>query len=206
MANAPIKTMGDLAQQTPEDDDERDVFLLILAAIHNNYPTGWEAWKVLDLTHRDLFGEELSPAMDKKLRFGIPTTDLVRSFYPSARDLPERAYRHIRKILLSWPLGRALIYSPHSIVEKLHAPSYKPFMDHIKELRYQGKLTNRETTSRMLSDEDRVSQRAASTPRSSKPCSKKTGGGDSKRGPGPKRHQTPIRGQGWFAFPEKKRH
>ncbi|CAH2986800.1 unnamed protein product [Chilo suppressalis] len=100
----PMKTMGELTLQAPDDDDEKEVFASVLSAVENNYPVGWKEWEVLDLTQKDLFGDELSSTTDSKLRFGIPTTDLVRAFYPEAKDLPERAYRYIRKILLSWPI------------------------------------------------------------------------------------------------------
>lgn len=158
--------MGDLAQQIPEDEDEKEAFTAVLTAIHNSFPIGWDQWRVLAHTFEDLFGTELSPVTDSKLRFGLPTIDLVKAFYPDAKDLTERAYRHIRKILVTWPLGRALIYSPHSVVEKLHAPSYRPFMDNIRELKAQGKLTNRERTSRLLADEEGHPRRACSTPSS----------------------------------------
>jgi hypothetical protein len=156
--------MGEFALIVPEDEDKKEAFFAIVCSVRKHYPAGWEQWQIIDYTCEDLFGGEISPNTDSKMRFGLPTKDLVRAFYPNARDLPERCYRHIRKMVLNWPLGRALLYAPHSIVEKIHAPSYKEFMSVIRELRAQGLLTNRERTSRLLSDETNSPQPVGSTP------------------------------------------
>ncbi|KAL0810467.1 hypothetical protein ABMA28_010602 [Loxostege sticticalis] len=150
MATTPTSTMGEYAEIIPEEEEEKESFLAIIRSIRNNYPKNWELWKVVDFTYQNLFGDEISPIVESKLRIGLPTTDIVRAFFPDATGLSERCYRHIRKIMLSWPLGRALIYAPHNIVEKIHAPSYKDFMNVVRELKMEGKLTNRERTSRLL--------------------------------------------------------
>lgn len=167
----PTMSMGDLAQIQPEEDFE--AFEKIVNTIHRYYPKGWENWRVVEYSFEDLFGSEPSAILDGKLRFGLPTTDLVRAFHPTIKDLPERLYRQIRKTVLAWPLGRALVYSPHSMVEKIHAPSYSDFMKVITELRTDGKLTNRERTCRILQGD--ISDRNEVSPPSSTP--KRRGGG-----------------------------
>lgn len=164
MASTPTSSMGELAQMVP-DEDEKEAFLAIIQSIRANYPEEWEEWKVVDYSYEDLFGRELSPKVDAKLRFGIPTTELVRAFNCDAKGLSERTYRQIRRIILRWPLGRAILYSPHSIVEKIHAPSYGEFMAIIREMKVQGKLTNRERTSHLLGslEEGNVSVRTTSS-------------------------------------------
>lgn len=167
----PTVSMGDLARTAP-DDDEDGVINNIIEAVKRNYPPGWEKWKIIDYSYNALFGEELSPLLESKLRFGLPTTELVQAFHPNKKDLSERVYRHIRRQLIKWPIGRALIYSPHCLVERIHAPSYKEFMGTIRDLRADGKLTNRERTARLLSGENENSH-VNGSPHSSSPRSER---------------------------------
>lgn len=179
MASVRTSTMGDLAQLVPENEDELEPFKAVVDSIKLNYPEDWVSWKVIDFSCEELFGNEITPTTDSKFRFGLPSTDLVRAFYPNAKELSERYYRHIRRVILQWPLGRAILYSPHIVVEKIHAPSYREFMNTIKELKTQGKLTNRERTSRLLGSNvsDRVECRSImSSPPASSSSSKKGGG------------------------------
>lgn len=174
MASTSALTMRDLALLVPEDEEEANAFKAIVRSIKNNYPNEWENWKVnQSVSYEDLFGKEISSAMDSKLRFGIPTIDLVRAFYPEAKDLSERAYRYLRKVVINWPLGRALVYSPHTIAAQVHEPSYHEFMDTVRDLRTQGKLTNRDKTSKIMSNESYEQQSARSTPLSGSSKSKK---------------------------------
>jgi hypothetical protein len=95
---------------------EDEQFLLrLLKVIDDNYPPGWRSWKVEDLTYEDLFGSKLSLSVEQKLRFAIPTADLGYAYSPSKPALSEKKYRAIKRKLLSWPLGRAFIYSPHTL-------------------------------------------------------------------------------------------
>jgi hypothetical protein len=97
-------------------------------------------FKVID-TYEDLFGSKLSASVEQKLRFAIPTADLGYAYSPSEPALSEKKYRAIKRKLLSWPLGRAFIYSPHSIMERIHKNSYETFMTAVKILK--PKLTSR---------------------------------------------------------------
>ncbi|KOB68424.1 Uncharacterized protein OBRU01_17753 [Operophtera brumata] len=143
----------------PEDEDEAEAFRAIVRSLETNYPSEWETWKVTDYSYEELFGKEISSSLD---RFGIPSTDLVRAFYQDAKDLSEIAYRNLRRILINWPLGRALIYSPHAVASKVHDFSYHEFMSTIRELKAQGKLTNRDKTSKILRNESGQQQSAIS--------------------------------------------
>ncbi|KOB67695.1 Fat-like cadherin-related tumor suppressor-like protein [Operophtera brumata] len=57
---------------------------------------------------------------------------------------------------------RALIYSPHAVASKVHDLSYHEFMSTIRELKAQGKLTNRDKTSKILRNESGQQQSAIS--------------------------------------------
>ncbi|KAG7300788.1 hypothetical protein JYU34_015119 [Plutella xylostella] len=129
-----LKSMGELASTPP--DDEKEAFYAVIASIDAHYPSNWRDWLIHDYSFDTLFGGNHIPtAVDMKIRFAIPTTDLARAFYPSATTLSERAYRAIRHKILEWPLGRTLLYAPHSIVEKIHAPSYEAFLNTVRELK-----------------------------------------------------------------------
>lgn len=144
-----LTTMGELAGIQPEDGSE--AFQGIRRSIQNNYPEDWENWKVLNYSYEELFGPQISSTIEGKLRFCIPTADMVEAFQPdTTKGISERAFRAIRKTLITWPLGRALLYSPHSIVEKTHKYSYKEFMATVKFLKPN--LSNRLDTNEKLSE------------------------------------------------------
>lgn len=50
------------------------------------------------------------------------------------------------------------------LTSRVHAPSYKQFMDTIRELKAQGKFINRLKASKILNDKSSQSQSACSTP------------------------------------------
>lgn len=129
----------------PED---RNAFEAIVRSVEDNFPSDWRSWEVLDFTYRDLFGEEILPRVDNKIRFAIPTYDLARAFLPSSNtSLSERKYRTIRARLLQWPLGRALLYAPHAIMEMVHGSGkeYFKFMDAVRSMK--SKLKTRRSVS-----------------------------------------------------------
>ncbi|XP_036317687.1 uncharacterized protein LOC118732665, partial [Rhagoletis pomonella] len=138
MASPNTTTMGDLAQIVPDNNEEKEAFLLILQSIQKNYPSNWESWQVTNHSIESFAGSSKGYG---KFRFGIPTSELFRAFYPDDVDLSEKSYRQISSIILSWPLGMALLYSPHAIMAQIHASSYTPFMNTISYLKARGKLT-----------------------------------------------------------------
>lgn len=131
-----LTTLGELASEI-HSSDEAAAFKAIIAALDSNYPHGWREWPVHNYSFEELFGSEQVPtSIETKLRFAVPTVELARAFNPSASALSERSYRLIRSKLLKWPLGRALLYSPHNVMEKIHAPSYNIFMDTVAKLKH----------------------------------------------------------------------
>ncbi|KAI5738889.1 hypothetical protein M8J77_012330 [Diaphorina citri] len=50
-----------------------------------------------------------------KLRFAFPTKRLLDTIFPGSPFVSKKKFRGIRDLLLSWPFGRALIFSPSSI-------------------------------------------------------------------------------------------
>lgn len=128
-----LVTLGDLASVYPE---EKAQFKAIIASLDKNYPVGWRDWQVYNYSFHELFGSNHIPsAVDVKLRFAIPTVDVALAFDASTNSLSERSYRSIRATIIKWPLGRALVYSPHGIMEKIHGPSYNLFMDTVAALK-----------------------------------------------------------------------
>lgn len=140
--------MGALAA-IPCGEDEESVSQAIIASLDENFPSNWRDWKVYNYTFEDLFGSSQVPSgIEAKLRFAIPTVDLARAFKPSSTSLSDRSYRAIRAAILKWPLGRALLYAPHNLMEKIHSPSYEVFMNAVRELK--PKLAKRREASREL--------------------------------------------------------
>lgn len=136
--------MQDLINQ-PVPTEDKDFFESIVNIIDQNYPTDWREWKIVDISFSDLFGKELTSKVEAKLRFALPMQDLRKTFAPDG-DLSERRYRAIKRKLIQWPLGRAILYAPHSIMEKIHQPSYYAFMQTVREMKVSDKLTARSSS------------------------------------------------------------
>ncbi|XP_045784624.1 uncharacterized protein LOC123880520 [Maniola jurtina] len=150
--NTSLKTMGELTSMGAlpavpcVEDKEESCLSAVVASLDENFPSDWRDWKVYSYTFEDLFGgNQVPPAIEAKLRFAIPTVDLARAFNPSTTSLSERSYRAIRMTILKWPLGRALLYAPQNLMEKIHSPSYDSFMNTVRELK--PKLTKRREAS-----------------------------------------------------------
>lgn len=136
--------MHDLCQEpVPGGSNGEDdgFFTRLIEVLDQNYPQGWRSWEVENYSYTDLFGKHITSAVEQKLRFAIPTAELARAYSPDNPTLSEKKYRSLKRKLLSWPLGRALIYAPHSLMEKVHAKSYEFFMTTVKLLK--PKLTSR---------------------------------------------------------------
>lgn len=141
---AATKTMNDLTL-IPVHQEDRNIFERLIVIVDSNYPDHWRSWRVEDIPYTDLFGAKISPQVEAKLRFAIPTSELTSAFTPDDPTLSEKKFRAIKRKLLDWPLGRALIYSPHSIMEKIHKGSYSEFMHTVKLIKT--KLTSRDAAS-----------------------------------------------------------
>lgn len=111
-------TIRELLDFEPPPADEAYYRALILT-LEGLYPDGWKDWVVRNVTQKDLFGETLTPDTEARLRFAVPTIRLARIFR-CEKSLSERRYRTLKRKLLEWPIGRALIYQPLSIMIKVH--------------------------------------------------------------------------------------
>lgn len=133
---ATTMTMQDLCNRSVPSEDKAFHERLI-AAIDKNYPEDWRSWKTVTHSYHDLFGDEIAQTTDAKLRFALPTDDLKKIFFPDDTHLSERHFRAAKKKLLEWDLGRAIIYSPHKLVDKVYddVRSYEAFMSTAKQLK-----------------------------------------------------------------------
>lgn len=122
-------TMGTLATWEPPPD-EAEFFRKIIEILDEVYPENWRAWEVNDVSFEDLFGKSISSDDENRLRFAIPTVDLALAY--GCSSLSERKYKQIKRTLLRWPLGRALIYAPFATMKKVHpTEAYNDFANHL---------------------------------------------------------------------------
>lgn len=126
-------TMGDLCLQDHEED--KQLFDAIIKIIDNHFPTNWRSWSVNNFNCEELFGGNLTPKIEAKLRFALPTGDLSNIIAPGEGKISERKYRSLKRKLIQWPIGRAVLYSPHSIMERIHTQSYDVFMEAVKNIK-----------------------------------------------------------------------
>lgn len=121
-------TMGALANWRPPAEDEI-FFKNIVMVLEEVYPHEWKEWVVNTPTYEDLFGAKITSELECRLRFAIPTVKLAKA-HSEAYSLSERRYKQIKRTLLRWPLGRALIYAPLHIMAKVHpVRAYNKFHD-----------------------------------------------------------------------------
>ncbi|XP_049866092.1 uncharacterized protein LOC126379470 [Pectinophora gossypiella] len=130
-----LTTMGALCELIPQD--RKDFFQRTVDILDDTYPDGWRSWGVKNVSYSDLFGKSISPAVEAKLRFAVPTARLALAYSPDDCSLSEKKYRIIKRMMLQWPLGRALLYAPHKIMEEIHQESYDVFMHTVKTLKPQ---------------------------------------------------------------------
>lgn len=120
------KPMGDLCSCAEEAD--KDLFDGIVKLIDQNFPADWRSWLINDVS----LEEALEGDLTTKLRFALPTADLGTLFN---ENLFERKYRWFKRKLLNWPLGRAILYSPHCIVDRVHAESCEKIIASVRGLK-----------------------------------------------------------------------
>ncbi|XP_045760888.1 uncharacterized protein LOC123864467 isoform X3 [Maniola jurtina] len=161
-------TMGELCLR-PVSPEQEGFFSRIIQIIEDTYPDDWRSWEIQDLSYSDLFGEKISSRIEAKLRFAIPTAEMAMAYCPNDASLSEKKYRLIKRKLLEWPLGRALLYSPHSIMEKIHDKSYEDFIKTVKLLKprltARDEASTSECTLRKRGSTSPISLRGNKTPR-----------------------------------------
>lgn len=140
-------TMGALTEMQPPDK-EKLFFNNVITTLDEVYPNSWRAWVINSPTYEDLFGESITSDLECRLRFAIPKVKLAKA-YSSETTPSERRYRRIKKILISWPLGRALIYAPLTIMAKVHpTQAYNQFTETINMIKRE--LISRQDASKIL--------------------------------------------------------
>lgn len=140
--------MGALTEWGPPAEDE-NFYNNIVRTLDELYPDDWRQWVINTPTYEDLFGEKISSDQECRLRFAIPTVKLAKAYCGADSSLSERRYKRIKRILLKWPLGRALIYTPLNITAKIHpVQAFNKFLEIIPTLKPY--LISRHEASKLL--------------------------------------------------------
>ncbi|CAH1979186.1 unnamed protein product [Acanthoscelides obtectus] len=78
-------TLGELWSSHVEMEEEDEaIFSRIKVLIENHLPDGWRDWK-----KEDLFGKKIDHKVLNKIRFALPTLELVKAFYPEATSIAD---------------------------------------------------------------------------------------------------------------------
>lgn len=141
-------TLGELALWEPPPD-EIDYFQRFISIIDEFYPDDWRSWEVNNVSYEDLFGDRISSDEECRLRFAVPTLHLAYAFSDGSPSLSERKYKSIKRQLITWPLGRAIIYSPFATMKKIHpTEAGNRFSEVLSELKSQ--LMSRSEAAKIL--------------------------------------------------------
>lgn len=110
--------MGELVRWQPPAADE-SYYQGLIHTLEGLYPEDWKNWVVRNVSYKDIFGDTITSDTEARLRFAVPTLRLARIFR-CEKSLSERRYRSLKRKLLEWPIGLALIYQPLSVMIKIH--------------------------------------------------------------------------------------
>nr|CAH7721074.1 unnamed protein product [Callosobruchus chinensis] len=116
-------TIGELWSRGCDLEEDAAVFSRVKALIEDTLPEGWREWTVIDWTRDDLFGKRMDHKVLNKIRFALPSLELVKAFTPEAKSVGEKSYKNMKLRLLDWDICRALIVSPIQIAAKLRGSS-----------------------------------------------------------------------------------
>lgn len=147
-------TMGDLASWEPSPGDEEQ-YSRFVSILDEFYPEDWRSWEVNEVSYEDLFGAKITSDDECRLRFAIPTVHLAHAFAKRGTNpsLSERKYKEIKRKLLTWPLGRAIIYNPLSTMKMIHpVEAFNRFHEMLPNLK--SKLISRTEASTILRSRD----------------------------------------------------
>ena len=146
-------TLGELASWEPPPD-EIDYYHRFINVIDEFYPDDWRSWEVNNISYEDLFGDRISSDEENRLRFAVPTLHLAYAFSEGPPSLSERRYKRIKRQLITWPLGRAIIYSPFATMKKIHpTDAGNRFSELLSELK--GQLISRAEAAKVLHTTER---------------------------------------------------
>ncbi|KOB66825.1 Uncharacterized protein OBRU01_20692, partial [Operophtera brumata] len=108
-------TLGEVAKWDPPPEQEQ-FYKNVIDILDKCYPQDWKSWEVSETSYEDLFGDKISSDDENRLYV--------------------RKYRLIKRILLNWPLGRALIYSPLAMMKKIRpTDDYSGFMRNLSDIK-----------------------------------------------------------------------
>lgn len=112
-------TIGELLQVPANSEADSEILERIKLLVQEHLPEGWQEWKVLQLPREALTGGKLDPQVLNKLRFALPTVELIKAFDPVAEEISERSFRDYKIKLLEWDLTRALIIGPPALANRI---------------------------------------------------------------------------------------
>lgn len=158
--------MGALADWSPPEED-KNFYDNVVRTIEDFYPDDWKTWVVNDISFEDLFGGNEAPSdLECRLRFALPTVNLAKAHSPE-NNLSERRYKRFKRTMLKWPLGRALIYAPLTLMSKVHpVRAYNKFLDTVNMIKVY--LVSRHEASKALRSETADDEVASISSRVSK--------------------------------------
>nr|CAI5833250.1 unnamed protein product [Callosobruchus analis] len=148
-----LTTLGELADIQLEDEEDNETLQRIVVAVERNYPEGWRQWKVLDVPKEDLVGKKPDSNILNKLRYALPTVDLIKAFDEDAHNLSEKAFKDMKLSLLEWPFTKALIIYPVTLGIKIRgsAARYELFSAAVDDVKRR--VVSREDANRILRGE-----------------------------------------------------
>lgn len=113
----------------------------------------------MSLSKDEVFENETDPQFLNKVRFALPTVEIVISFNPVIREVLEKLYRDFKVEMLNWAFCRASIMSPPAVVSKIKgsAAQAELFLHALKPLKER--FISRKQEVKLLGGDEEVSEK-----------------------------------------------
>lgn len=146
-------TLGELADAQLEEDEDCETMRNIVEVVEKCYPAGWRDWKAVELSKEDIVGKKNDPIILNKLRYALPTVEMIRAVDPEVTYISEKSFKSLKLSLLELPFTRALIIYPVAVGTRIRgsAAQYEIFSNAIENVKEQ--LLSREDANRSLKGE-----------------------------------------------------
>uniref|UniRef100_A0A8D8VFZ5 Uncharacterized protein n=1 Tax=Cacopsylla melanoneura TaxID=428564 RepID=A0A8D8VFZ5_9HEMI len=124
-----MATMGSLLDLPTSDPFLERVKEIII----NKFPNGWRDWPL----------KPVAPPIDgvdrNKLRFALPTLDIVLAYNPGSSKISEGSYETMMEKLLEWSVGKALVLAPVEF-SKAFRPSLSDYEEFVENTKFMTPL------------------------------------------------------------------
>lgn len=115
MAEPETVTLDVIVERSPKGIEKLNKIIQLAEDI---LPHGWKEWKI-SIEYAEEGDLSLEAMTFSKLRFILPTTSLIKIFYPNTWAVSEKCYKTMKAEMVRWPVCRAFIIGPPEVSRRI---------------------------------------------------------------------------------------